>query len=198
MRGDNIKMNYRRYFLTTLLLVISLFLIFQPAGAEFIAEEQDINFKLHNEFRHADRPSASAPYGPEIDAWVQSTLLDYKSGSVLGDMFGIEANLYNAGKLKANPDKATRFYLGGDDLHSSFSVAGAALTLDFGENLNLYGVYSEAYTGGYYTEWTDYSNYVTGEDEPKYTIGAVVDKEERKYTFGYDYQRHLQSVFWNS
>lgn len=247
MRGDNIKMNYRKYSLTAFLLIISLFLIFQPVSAEFIAEEQDINLKLHNEFRHADRPSASAPYGPKIDAWVQSTLLDYKSGSVLGDMFGIEANLYNSGKLKANPNKATRFYLGGDDLHSSFSIAGAALTFDFGKkaqfkagrfgvdpnhldifdnsvmpvtsasarptpemrqgaiwkgdfgkNLNLYGVYSKAHAGGYYTEWTDYSNYVTGEEEPKYTIGAVVDNEERKYTFGYDYQDDTYNQFFTT
>lgn len=100
----------------------------QPAAADFLGDS-DLDLKLRNEYRHADRPSAKPPLGPGVDAWVQTFLLDYRSGK-LAETVGAEAGFYRVEKLRADPDKSTRAYLDG---HDSFDLTTAALTLDFGD-----------------------------------------------------------------
>ena len=98
----------------------------KSASPKVIADSA-LNLRLINEYRNADKPSASAPNGPEIDAWTQGVLFDFKSGKV-ADVIGIESNLYRVQKLSADPDKSTRWYL---DDHDSFNLGGVAAVLDF-------------------------------------------------------------------
>lgn len=42
----------------------------ESAASKVIADSA-LNLKLVNEYRNADKPSAKAPFGPEIDAWTQ-------------------------------------------------------------------------------------------------------------------------------
>jgi len=98
----------------------------KSASPKVIADSA-LNLRLINEYRNADKPSASAPNGPEIDAWTQGMLFDFKSGKV-ADVIGIESNLYRVQKLSADPDKSTRWYL---DDHDSFNLGGVAAVLDF-------------------------------------------------------------------
>lgn len=94
-----------------------------------LISDSDLNLRLVNEYRNADKPSAKAPFGPEIDAWTQGFLFDFKSGKI-ADVVGMEANLYRMQKLSADPDKSTRWYL---DDHDSFNIAGVAAVLDFAD-----------------------------------------------------------------
>ena len=98
----------------------------ESATSKLIADSA-LNLKLVNEYRNADKPSAKAPFGPEIDAWTQGFMFDFKSGKI-ADVVGVESNLYRIQKLSADPDKSTRWYL---DDHDSFNIAGAAVVLDF-------------------------------------------------------------------
>ena len=98
----------------------------ESAASKVIADSA-LNLKLVNEYRNADKPSAKAPFGPEIDAWTQGFMFDFKSGKI-ADVVGVESNLYRIQKLSADPDKSTRWYL---DDHDSFNIAGAAAVFDF-------------------------------------------------------------------
>ncbi len=118
--------------------VLPLFLIAAQATAADVKSEtatsklisdSSLNLKLVNEYRNADKPSAKPPFGPEIDAWTQGFMFDFKSGKV-ADVVGVEGNLYRIQKLSADPDKSTRWYL---DDHDSFNIAGAAAVLDFAD-----------------------------------------------------------------
>ncbi|MET2948718.1 OprD family outer membrane porin [Vibrio owensii] len=104
-----------------------------PVFASFI-EDSTLDVKLRNEYRNAERPSASdGVYGPEIDAWVQGFLFDFESGQFM-DTVSIQAGTYHIEKLRADPEKSTRFYLDG---HESFTINYANLSLDFGDWANI-------------------------------------------------------------
>lgn len=126
--NNNARAPYRRRLSTLLGLMTLGGLALQPAAADFL-RDSDLDLKLRNEYRHADRPSARPPLGPGVDAWVQTFLFDYRSGR-LADTVGVEAGVYRVEKLRADPDKSTRAYLDG---HDSFDLATAALTLDFSD-----------------------------------------------------------------
>lgn len=100
----------------------------EPAMADFF-NESTLTAKLVNEYRHADRPSATPPQGPGVDAWVQALLLNYSSGKIFNTI-GAESGFYRVQKLDADPDKSTRAYLDG---HDSFDLLTAAITLDFSD-----------------------------------------------------------------
>ncbi|ELV8624323.1 OprD family outer membrane porin [Vibrio cidicii] len=104
-----------------------------PVSASFI-ENSTLDVKLRNEYRNAERPSASdGVYGPEIDAWVQGFLFDFESGQLM-DTVSFQVGTYHIEKLRADPDKSTRFYLDG---HESFTINYANLSLDFGDWANI-------------------------------------------------------------
>lgn len=104
-----------------------------PVFASFI-EDSSLDVKLRNEYRNAERPSASdGVYGPKIDAWVQGFLFDFESGQIM-DTVSIQAGTYHIEKLRADPEKSSRFYLDG---HESFTINYANLSLDFGDWANI-------------------------------------------------------------
>jgi len=63
------------------------------SAASKVISDSSLNLKLVNEYRNADKPSAKPPFGPEIDAWTQGFMFDFKSGKV-ADVVGVESNLY--------------------------------------------------------------------------------------------------------
>lgn len=87
--------------------------------------DSSLKMQLRNELRSAERPSADAPYGPEIYAWVQGFMFDFSSGKI-NDTVSIDAALYHVQKLDADEDKASRFYLDG---HDSYTIGGANVNL---------------------------------------------------------------------
>lgn len=93
--------------------------------ANFI-DDSTLDVQLRNEFRDAERPSASGAYGPQINAWVQGFLFDFSSGKI-NDIISIDAALYNVQKISADDDKSSRFYLDG---HESYTIGGASINLD--------------------------------------------------------------------
>lgn len=104
-----------------------------PTATAALLDDASLNLQLRNEYRNADRPSASGDYGPKIDAWVQGFLFDFESGQV-ADTVSLNAGLYHVEKLLANPNRSTRFYLDG---HDSFSIPYANLAFDFSEKAHI-------------------------------------------------------------
>ena len=107
--------------------------IAMPTASAALFDDASLNLQLRNEYRNADRPSASGDYGPKIDAWVQGFLFDFESGQV-ADTVSLNAGLYHVEKLLANPNRSTRFYLDG---HDSFSIPYANLAFDFSEQAHI-------------------------------------------------------------
>ncbi|MGL6312845.1 OprD family outer membrane porin [Vibrio sp. WXL103] len=104
-----------------------------PALAN-IVQDSTLNLQLRNEYRNADRPSADdGIYGPKIDAWVQGFLFDFESGK-LADTISVNGGLYHIEKLRADPDKVTRFYLDG---HDSFTIPYGNIAFDFSDYAHL-------------------------------------------------------------
>lgn len=104
-----------------------------PAMASFV-DDSTLDVKLRNEYRNAERPSASdGVYGPKIDAWIQGFLFDFETGKV-ADTINVQAGTYHIEKLRAAPDKSTRFYLDG---HDSFTLNYANIGFDFGDSANI-------------------------------------------------------------
>ncbi|MBO9482905.1 OprD family outer membrane porin [Salinisphaera sp. G21_0] len=110
------------------ILAITITCTSLTVSADFI-EDSSLKLKLKNEYRRADRPSADAPYGPKIDAWVQGYLFDFSSGKI-NDKISIDASLYHTQKLAADEDKSTRFYLDG---HDSATIGGVSINLDLAD-----------------------------------------------------------------
>lgn len=132
-----INNNVSKFFKKSLLsiTVASAMLISATAAqAESIQDssffnDSTLDLKLRNEFRRADRPSASAPFGPEIDAWVQGYLFDFSSGKI-NDKVSFDASVYHIQKLAADDNKSSRFYLDGQD---SYTLGGVNVNLDLAD-----------------------------------------------------------------
>ena len=91
--------------------------------------DSSLKLELRNEYRRADRPSASGDFGPQIDAWVQGIMFDFSSGKI-NDKISIDAALYHVAKLAADEDKSSRFYLDG---HDSYTIGGVNINLDLAD-----------------------------------------------------------------
>lgn len=94
-------------------------------------DENEIRFRLKNELRRADKPSAGQ--GKNVYAWVQGGLIDFNS-RYYSHVIGIEGGAYYAYKLGARDNMSTRWYLNGD---KSFGYALGALKIKPTENSQL-------------------------------------------------------------
>lgn len=120
---DKYKFNHRSCIALVLSVVAGAWTL--PVQANFLSDSH-LSVRLRNEYRNAERPSASdGVLGPKIDAWVQGALVDYSSGQ-WADTISIQAGSHRIQKLSANPHKSTRFYLDG---HDSFDLNYASLNL---------------------------------------------------------------------
>lgn len=70
-------------------------------------DESALRFRLKNELRRADKPSAGA--GRDIYAWVQGGLIDFNSG-YYSQRIGVEGSAYYVYKLGARDNMSTRWY----------------------------------------------------------------------------------------
>lgn len=98
---------------------------------QFSDEESALRFRLKNELRRADKPSAGA--GKDIYAWVQGGLIDFNSG-YYSQRFGVEGSAYYVYKLGARDNMSTRWYLDG---HDSFGYVLGAIKIKPTENSRL-------------------------------------------------------------
>lgn len=94
-------------------------------------DEAALRFRLKNELRRADKPSAGT--GGNIYAWVQGGLVDFNSG-YYSQFIGVEGGAYYVYKLGARDNMSTRWYL---DDHESFGYALGALKIKAGDNFRL-------------------------------------------------------------
>ncbi len=94
-------------------------------------DDSALRFRLKNELRRADKPSAGA--GRDIYAWVQGGLVDFNS-EYYSQFIGVEGGAYYVYKLGARNDMSTRWYLDG---HKSFGYALGAIKLKPLENIRL-------------------------------------------------------------
>lgn len=91
------------------------------AASGWFDDELDLNLRLKNELRRADKPSAGAD--KDIYAWVQGVMAEFDSGW-LYDWIGFEGGWFYVAKLDAPGHMSTRWYL---DDHSSFGYAVGAV-----------------------------------------------------------------------
>lgn len=94
-------------------------------------DESALRFRLKNELRRADKPSAGA--GRDIYAWVQGGLIDFNS-SYYSQRIGVEGSAYYVYKLGARDNMSTRWYLDG---HESFGYVLGAIKIKPTENSRL-------------------------------------------------------------
>ncbi|NIY48210.1 glucuronide uptake porin UidC [Cedecea colo] len=94
-------------------------------------DESALRFRLKNELRRADKPSAGT--GRDIYAWVQGGLIDFNS-EYYAQFIGVEGGAYYVYKLGAHNDMSTRWYLDG---HESFGYALGAIKIKPTENIRL-------------------------------------------------------------
>ncbi len=84
------------------------------ASGGWFDDELDLNLRLKNELRRADKPSAGS--SSDIYAWVQGIMAEFDSGW-LYDCVGVEGGWFYVAKLDAPEHMSSRWYLND---HSSF------------------------------------------------------------------------------
>ncbi|GEA61164.1 hypothetical protein [Vibrio comitans] len=140
---------------------------------EFVSLERShtLDLLLKNEYRNADRPSASGDYGPKIDAWVQYFGFDYQTQNLL-PWLDIQAGVHSTAKIHADPNKSSRFYLDG---HDGFTLFTGTVNLKPTDNIELqlgrYGTDYYAGTLDYFVPLLDESSVRT---TPSYKEGALL------------------------
>ncbi|GAM74554.1 glucuronide transport facilitator UidC [Vibrio ishigakensis] len=141
--------------------------------SELVTDQRShsLDLTLKNEFRNADRPSASGAYGPKIDAWVQYFGFDYQTQNLLS-WLDIEAGAHSTARIHADPDKSTRFYLDGHDSFTIFTGSVNIKPTDYIElKLGRFGTDYYAGTLDYYVPLLDESSV---RPTPSYKEGAML------------------------
>lgn len=111
--------------------LITAFLCTSAAAQNIIDDEDTLRFRLKNEMRRADKPSAGN--NRHIYAWVQGGMIDFNT-RYYNDVVGVEGGAYYIYKLGARNDMSTRFYLDG---HDSFGLALGAVKIKPTENIKI-------------------------------------------------------------
>jgi len=115
------------------ILTLMLALIAATAHSAEINDDEDaLRFRLKNDFRRADRPSAGAS-GRDIYGWVQGGMIDVNT-HYYNNFIGVSAGEYYVYKLGAKSRWTTRGYLSD---HDSFGISLGALKLKPAENIRL-------------------------------------------------------------
>lgn len=84
------------------------------ASGGWFDDELDLNLRLKNDLRRADKPSAGS--AKDIYAWVQGFMAEFDSGWLF-DCVGVEGGWFYVAKLAAPEHMSSRWYL---DDHASF------------------------------------------------------------------------------
>ncbi|MGL6312861.1 hypothetical protein [Vibrio sp. WXL103] len=130
-----------------------------------------LDLTLKNEYRNADRPSASGDYGPKIDAWVQYVGVDYQTQNLL-PWLDIQAGVHSTARIHSNLNRSSRFYLDG---HDGFTLYTGTVNLKPSDNIELQlGRYGTDYFAGsleYFVPLLDESSV---RPTPSYKEGALL------------------------
>lgn len=134
--------------------------------------------KLKNEYRNAERPSASGSYGPEVDAWVQYAELNYRSHNLLS-WLDVEAAIYTTQKLHADPSKSTRFYLDG---HDNFTLVSGSINIKPIDGVELkVGRYGTDYASGNIDYYVPLIERTSVRPTPSISEGALLKVDLEKF-----------------
>lgn len=123
MKNKNLKI------MITILLMLGAVMVH---AAEIDDNEDAIRFRLKNDLRRADRPSAGAS-ARDIYGWVQGSMLDVNT-HYYSDLIGVQAGAYYVYKLGAKSRWSTRGYL---DDHDSFGLVAGAVKFRPADNMHL-------------------------------------------------------------
>lgn len=113
------------------ILLVTASLCTSVAAEKIIDEDDALRFRLKNELRRADKPSAGD--ARHIYAWVQGGMVDFNS-RYYEDFIGVEGGAYYVYKLGARNDMSTRWYLDG---HDSFGLALGAVKIKPSDNIKI-------------------------------------------------------------
>lgn len=134
--------------------------------------------KLKNEYRNAERPSASGSFGPEVDAWVQYAELNYRSNNLLS-WLDVEAAVYTTQKLHADPSKSSRFYLDG---HDDFTLASGSINIKPIDGVELkVGRYGTDYASGNIDYYVPLIERTSVRPTPSISEGALLKVDLEKF-----------------
>jgi len=157
------------------------------------AMDHNLVLKLKNEYRHADRPSATGDYGPKIDAWVQYAELDYKSENLLS-WLDIQAGVYTTQKLHANPDSSSRFYLDG---HDDFTLVSGSVNLKPYEGVELkIGRYGTDYAAGSLDYYVPLLDRTSVRPTPSMSEGALLKVDVNNFHFYSAYSERFTGGYY--